>query len=191
MRKMFLFFLAPAALLLMAPAQNAQAQSETPKVEIGAHYTHLRLPDFNTGDHGVGLRLSLNVTDSFGIESEFSSFLRGRDNLAAPTGFSIGSERTLALFGVKYGMRSEWAGIFGKIRPGFMRFSGGAGVPPIIPPISDAKTEFALDIGGVFEFYPSRRVAFRFDIGDTIIRFGGLGFTSHNLQITTGVALRF
>jgi hypothetical protein len=52
-------------------------------------------------------------------------------------------------------------------------------------------TEFALDIGGVFELYPSRRVAFRFDIGDTIIRFGGLGFTSHNLQITTGVALRF
>ena len=66
-------------------------------------------------------------------------FTRGRDNLAAPTGFSVGSERTLALFGVKYGMRSERAGIFGKIRPGFMRFGGGSGIPPFIPPLSDAK----------------------------------------------------
>jgi hypothetical protein len=39
MRKMFLFVLAAAALLLMVPAQNAQAQSETPKVEIGMHYS--------------------------------------------------------------------------------------------------------------------------------------------------------
>jgi len=30
-----------------------------------------------------------------------------------------------------------------------------------------------------------------FDVGDTVIRFGGLGFTSHNLQISAGVALRF
>ncbi len=190
MRKMLFFVLAAAALLLMVPAQNAQAQSETPKVEIGAHYTHLRLPDFETGDHGVGLRLTLNVTDSFGIEGEFSSFPRGRDNLAAPTGFSGVSQRTLALFGMKYGMRSERAGIFGKIRPGFMHFGENSLDIPFTPPIPTT-TEFALDIGGVFELYPSRRVAFRFDVGDTIIRFGGLGFTSHNLQITTGIAVRF
>jgi hypothetical protein len=57
-------------------------------------------------------------------------------------------------------------------------------------------TEFALDIGGVFELYPSRPVAFRFDVGDTIIRFSGgsvgrLQATSHNLQIAVGVAFRF
>ena len=43
MRKMVFFVLAAAVLSLMVPAQNAQAQSETPKVEIGAHYTRLRL----------------------------------------------------------------------------------------------------------------------------------------------------
>ncbi|HEV2666829.1 MAG TPA: outer membrane beta-barrel protein [Blastocatellia bacterium] len=89
MRKMFLFVLAAAALLLMVPAQNAQAQSETPKVEIGMHYSHLRLRDFGTGDHGVGFRLTINVTDAFGIEGEVNSFPRGRDNLAAPTGFAL------------------------------------------------------------------------------------------------------
>jgi outer membrane protein with beta-barrel domain len=190
MRKMVFFVLAAAVLSLMVPAQNAQAQSETPKVEIGAHYTRLRLRDFETTDHGVGLRLTLNITDGLGIEGEVNIFPRGRDNLAAPTSFSGVSQRTQGLFGVKYGMRSEKAGIFGKIRPGFMHFGENSLDITFSPPIPTT-TEFALDIGGVFELYPMRRVAFRFDIGDAIIRFGGLGFTSHNLQITTGVALRF
>ena len=56
---------------------------------------------------------------------------------------------------------------------------------------SERATEFALDYGGVLELYPSRHVALRFDVGDTVIRFGNLGFTSHNLQITPGVAFRF
>ena len=29
-----------------------------------------------------------------------------------------------------------------------------------------------MDVGGVVEFYPSRRVVTRFDVGDTIIRYG-------------------
>ena len=190
MRKMFFFVLAAAALLLMVPAQNAQAQSETPRVEFGVHYSRLSLRDFDATDHGVGTRLTVNISDSLAVEGEFNFFPRGRDNLAAPTGFSGVSQRSQGLFGVKYGMRSEKAGIFGKIRPGFMHFGENTLDIPFAPSIPTT-TEFALDVGGVFEVYPTRRVAFRFDVGDTIIRFGGLGFTSHNLQITTGVALRF
>jgi hypothetical protein len=190
MRKMFFFVLAAAALLLMVPAQNAQAQSETPRVEFGLHYSMLRLRNFDANDHGVGARLTINITDSLAVEGEGNFFPRGRDNLAAPTGFSGVSQRTQGLFGVKYGMRSERAGIFGKIRPGFMHFGENTLDIPFAPSIPTT-TEFALDVGGVFEVYPTRRVAFRFDVGDTIIRFGGLGFTSNNLQITTGIALRF
>lgn len=190
MRIMFLFVLAVVSLFYMVPAQNAQAQSETPRVEVGAHYTRLSLRDFGTTDNGVGTRLTLNITDGFAVEGEVNFFPRGRDNLAAPTGFSGVSQRTQGLFGVKYGMRSEKAGIFGKIRPGFMHFGENSLEFSFSPPIPTT-TEFALDIGGVFELYPTRSVAFRFDVGDAIIRFGGLGFTSHNLQITTGVALRF
>ncbi len=187
MRKMFLFVLVAAALLLMVPAQNAQAQSETPKVELGAHYTLLRIRDFgldNATDSGVGGRLTLNLTDNFAVEGEFNFFPTERINFSNFSS-SFDSKRTQALFGVKSGIRSESAGVFAKFRPGFMRFSGGA------TGVSD--TEFTMDIGGVLELYPSRSVALRFDVGDTIIRFSnfvGAPYT-HNLQFSTGVALRF
>jgi outer membrane scaffolding protein for murein synthesis (MipA/OmpV family) len=170
----------------MVSAQNAQAQSETPKVEVGAHYTLLRFRDFgpfNASDSGVGGRVTYNATDSFGIEGELNFFPQERINFS--NGSSLDSKRMQALFGVKTGIRSEKAGIFGKFRPGFIRFSQGSDL------LGLSATEFTMDIGGVFELYPSRPVAIRFDVGDTIIRFGGLGATSHNLQISTGVALRF
>jgi hypothetical protein len=191
MRKMFFFVLAAAALLLMVPAQNAQAQSsETPKVEVGAHYTLLRLRDFDITDNGVGGRVTFNLADSFGLEGELNFFPQRRDNFANLT--SSDGRRTQGLFGAKYGMRSERAGIFGKLRPGFIRFGEGTSV---IGTTTPSETAFALDFGGVFELYPSRSVALRFDVGDTVIRFSNPVFVdtfySHNLQISTGVAFRF
>jgi outer membrane protein with beta-barrel domain len=185
MRKMFFFVLAAVALLFMVSTQNAQAQSrsETPKVEIGAHYTLLRFSDFDTTDSGVGGRLTYNLSENFGIETEFNFFPQERLNFA--NGTSLDSRRTQGLFGAKYGLRSEKAGVFGKIRPGFIRFGEGSS------PIGVSATEFALDIGGVLELYPTRPVALRFDVGNTLIRYGARGFTSNNLQISTGVAYRF
>jgi len=188
MRKMFFFVLAAAALWLMVPAQNAQAQStsEVPKVEVGAHFTLLRFSDFDITDSGAGGRLTYNLSENFGLETEFNFFPQARVNLANGSSLT-GSRRTQGLFGAKYGLRSEKAGVFGKIRPGFIRFGEGSS------PLGASATEFALDIGGVFELYPTRPVALRFDVGNTLIRFGSLGggFTSNNLQISTGVAYRF
>ena len=196
MRKMFFFVLAAAALLLMVPTQNAQAQSETPKVEIGAHYTLLRFRDFSVTDSGVGGRVTFNLTDNVGIEGELNVFPQKRSTSLTSPFLFVDSTRTQGLFGVKTGLRSEKAGIFGKFRPGFVRFgeSNIAGTP-LLPSI----TQFALDFGGVFELYPSRSVALRFDVGDTVIRFsnpnivgvGGDTVYSNNLQISTGVAFRF
>jgi len=199
MRKMFFFVLAAAALLLMVPTQNAQAQSgsETPKVEIGAHYTLLRFRDLfvdgdGVTDSGVGGRVTFNLSDNIGIEGELNFFPQKRSNSLTVNPLFIDSTRTQGLFGVKTGMRSEKFGIFGKLRPGFVRFgeSGSLGVT------SQSFTQFALDFGGVFEIYPSRSVALRFDVGDTVIRFGsnftgGDAFNQNNLQISTGVAFRF
>lgn len=69
------------------------------------------------------------------------------------------------------------------------------------------KTHFTTDVGGVLEFYPSRRLVTRFDFGDTIIRYGERhtnniisirptlitlpAETRHNLQFTAGLAFRF
>ena len=166
MRKMFYFVLAAAALLLMIPTQNAQAQgqSETPKVEIGAHYTLLRFRDFSVTDSGVGGRVTFNLTDNIGIEGELNFFPQKRSNSLTVFPLFVDSTRTQGLFGVKTGLRSEKAGIFGKFRPGFVRF-GDSGVVPGL-----GFTQFALDFGGVFELYPTRSVALRFDVGDTVIR---------------------
>ena len=191
MRKMFFFVLAAAALLLMVPAQNAQAQSETPKVEIGAHYTLLRFRDFDITDNGVGGRITFNLTDNFGVEGELNYFGQKRSSDSPLTTFPlfVDSSRTQGLFGAKTGIRSEKAGIFGKFRPGFVRF----GESSSLIGNTQSFTQFAMDIGGVFELYPTRPVALRLDVGNTLIRFGSLGggFTSNNLQISTGVAFRF
>ena len=67
------------------------------------------------------------------------------------------------------------------------------------------KTEFTLDAGGVVEFYPSRRITLRVDVGDTIIYYGETFFfvelpvgkvtrpavTTHNLQLNAGIGFRF
>jgi hypothetical protein len=70
-----------------------------------------------------------------------------------------------------------------------------------------ADTGFSLDVGGVLEFYPSKRITVRFDAGDTIVnREGGVivfplnaplfalsgsNFATHNLQLSAGVGFRF
>ncbi|MGH9849411.1 MAG: outer membrane beta-barrel protein, partial [Blastocatellia bacterium] len=204
-----------AALLLSLPTQNARAQSETPKLEVGAQYTLLRLrslqplnnpalelvvPEFVVSDSGFGGRVTYNLNGNFGVEGEVNFFPKERTNFAAP--FYLNSRRTQGLFGVKAGVRSEKVGVFAKLRPGFMHFGEGTFDPRIqtilpVPPTASS-TEFSLDAGGVLELYPSRRIALRFDLGDTIIRDGSFGSfgggpseTTHNLQFTTGVGFRF
>ena len=78
---------------------------------------------------------------------------------------------------------------------------------------SAGRTDFAFDVGGVVELYPSAHTVVRFDAGDTILRAGthnlpararvsptGPTFlsafvspaaTTHNFQGSVGFALRF
>ena len=60
------------------------------------------------------------------------------------------------------------------------------------------RTEIALDLGRVFELYPSARTVIRMELGDTIIRHRsiappcfGTSCTSNNLASRFGVGLRF
>ncbi|MBO0862534.1 MAG: porin family protein [Chloracidobacterium sp.] len=196
MRKSFIFVLAAAAMLLMAPARNAQAQSksETPKIEIGAQYTLLQINGFGPNDatdSGVGGRITYNINRRIGVEGEYNFFPEGRINFANPTSV-LNSDRTQGLFGAKYAIvRTGRAAIFAKARPGFVRFSQGTPAAGT----ASSQVQFALDYGGVVELYPARAFALRFDVGDTVIRYDNpvfvTPFFTHNLQISTGVALRF
>lgn len=207
-----------ALLFLFLHSPNTPAQStETPKFEVGAQFSLLSLDnDPSPADSsfigrrtepGFGGRFAYNLKNYLAVESELNFFPRSYKGFVTPLG---GGRVTQGLFGVKAGIRRERFGVFGKARPGFVsfsrvvrnvRFPNGGGPDPRDPFGFDLGriTHFAVDVGGLAEFYPSRRTILRFDVGDTIIRYGsrprelsfGPAFTKHNAQFSAGFGFRF
>jgi hypothetical protein len=176
-RALFTFKALLFALLACASAASAQEQ-DAPKFEIGVQYTSLsiNLPGFGGTENapGVGGRVTYNFTDYFAVEAEGNVFPS-----ATRRDYTTGGAAQQLQAGVKVGKRwSRW-GLFAKARPGFVSFgetlaptqveSGGVTVFSFQ---RERKTHFSMDVGGVLEFYPSRRVLVRFDAGDTIVRYG-------------------
>ncbi|MGI8656927.1 MAG: outer membrane beta-barrel protein [Pyrinomonadaceae bacterium] len=212
-----------AAVLFFAP-HSARAQTETPRYEVGAQFTSLTKPGFGQSrtDPGFGGRFTYNITDYLAIEAETNFFPeKSRFNVPAENQ----GNAVEGLFGVKAGKRFSKFGIYGKARPGFISFSQGKQeiIPPVNTPANqflffDVRrsrlTNFAMDVGGVLEFYPSRHIVTRFEAGDTIIRYrertiNGItsfdqttgqytfspftiqGDTRSNFQFSAGVGYRF
>ncbi len=197
MFKRFFYSIALISLSLTVLSSPVKGQSETPGFEVGAQFSLLRFsrinPNFSVNDLGAGGRVTWNINRYLGAEAEFNVFPERDENA------SRGGRKLQGLFGVKAGKRSDRLGVFAKIRPGFVHFDKrlllcppGALCPAVI--LFYRTTEFALDAGGVLEFYPSRSTAVRFDLGDTIIRFRDRGYptrTTHNLQLSAGFGFRF
>ena len=190
-----------AAILLAILTINPdiQAQTDPPKVEIGGHFSLLRLPmnrqGFDKTAPGGGVRATFNLNGALALEGEVNYYPE-----INPIPQIVESKALTGLFGVKAGWRSDKIGIFGKVRPGLLRYEEEID-PRIIfitPPPVPQNPHFALDLGGVLELYPSRRLVVRFDVGDTAIRFryrsplsGEIRFTEHNLQFNVGIGVRF
>jgi hypothetical protein len=184
---------------------------------------------------GFGARFTYNLTNHIALEAE-GNFFPGRP-LAELAGGGFSSRGIPAghiyqgQFGVKAGKRFKKCGVFMKIRPGFVGFteasqftgfrlktffdpSHGTMVQLENPEFRIGKATYpSADVGGVVEFYPSRRIVTRLDVGDTIIRYGiyrePLGAvcalccpcptqlyerpaeTRHNLQFSAGIGIRF
>jgi len=221
--------------LLFACGPAARGQEEdAPKVEVGAQFTSLavNLPDpvfgfpvISPGDPGTdpeagfGARFTYNLSDHVALEAEGNFFPREQF-----PGQTFGGFPAQAQFGAKAGRRWERFGVFAKGRPGFVSFSRvrqlvGTQTLTLNDPANGAvytfdigvfenkrKTYFSMDVGGVFELYPSRRLMTRFDFGDTIIRYGRRHeqtiFLSqnvleiapeakHNFQLSAGIGFRF
>ena len=171
---------------------------------------------------GFGARVGRGVNRYVSLEAEVNYFPRGRE--LTDENFT-GGRKLQGLFGVKVGKRYESFGLFAKARPGFVNFEQGdlqrrpdLICPAVFPPPlgcveTKGRTDFALDLGGVLELYPSRGTFIRFDAGDTILRSGAhvvpgkLGFpnsavitnttvslpaeTTHNFQGGVGFGFRF
>lgn len=222
MKRNVILTAATAIILLLAGGHHAAlAQSdELQKFEVGAQFSSLSIDKGGETrtEPGIGGRFTFNVTDNFALEAEGNLFPK-KDRFIA---FRTGGRAVEGLFGVKIGKRYKRFGIFAKARPGFISFSqgraefiptGGATDPFATFDIRIKRlTHFAADIGGVLEFYPTRRVFTRIDVGDTIIRYGqttittyGLtpggtftpftftipSDTTHNFQFSAGVGFRF
>jgi len=200
---------------------SAQDASKPSTFEVGFQFSTMTIGPSASSAHvndfaalptshfepAVGGRFAYNVNKYFALESEANFF---------PRRLAVGGHAFQAQFGGKVGHRFKRMGIFAKARPGFVSFSEFAtetgtqtvGLPPlqftVARIVSQRRYFFSMDLGGVGEFYVSRRILVRVDGGDTIIRYGkGLfydldeatpqlpGQTKHNLQLSAGVAFRF
>jgi hypothetical protein len=153
---------------------------------------------------GGGVRLTFNLAKYLALEGEMNYF--------PSSGFDR-VRRLQGQFGIKSGIRFKNFGLFSKIRPGFQKTTYRYQIfcipEDVLCPsrrIKVSDTGFALDLGGVLEFYPTKRIIVRFDVGDTIVnreeqspfqdnRYYGLFFplehTTHTLQFGTGIGFRF
>jgi hypothetical protein len=200
---------------------SSSGQERVPRYEFGAQFTSLfvddptndcgfclvRNPQLIHTEPGFGGRFTLNLTEKFAVEAEGNYYTRRFDVF-----FNPGGRMYQGQFGVKVGKRREHWGWFVKARPGFVGFTQVFDLLPdqLLPPFLSfrfVKRRYpSVDVGGVFEFYVSRHWIARFDVGDTIIRYGALrtpqfiqsmpiftrpAETRHNLQVTTGIGFRF
>jgi hypothetical protein len=212
-RALFTFNALILGLLVLSTGASAQ-EKDAPKLEIGVQFSSLSvtLPGFGGTETavGVGSRITYNLNDYFAVEAEGNL---SPSNIRSD--YTTGGASQQMQFGVKAGKRWNRFGVFAKARPGFISFGdtltpaqASAGGIPFIQFVNERKTHFSMDLGGVLEFYPSRRMLVRFDAGDTIIRYGehaefqqffpagptfttGASQTKHNFQFTAGVGFRF
>ena len=205
------FVFAVLSFFLLTMPINAQVTDH--KFEVGGFFTSITLNDFKdraspgfaTGDstvNGIGGRLTFNINENFAIDGEGSFFPSNHFN-----NDEIG-QKMQGFVGVKAGVRNKWVGGFVKARPGVMWFgefpTRGDCTQTSFGSVCgvDHEKDFALDLGGVLEFYPAERAIIRLDAGNTLIRYqeralGNFnppilngGFKS-NFQVTLGFGWRF
>lgn len=196
---------------LFVTASKVNAQVDEHRSEVGGLFTSITLTDFdsrlfptqnfrgNSQVAGVGGRYGFNFNEHVALEAEVNFF---------PANHLLNEEfgqKMQGFAGVKAGIRKNKVGIFAKARPGVMWFGefSSRGSCSVIPSGSVCtvahEKDFAMDLGGVLEFYPTKRFMVRVDAGDTIIRYQERAFgtvvvpaaTKNNFQMSIGIGWRF
>jgi len=167
-------------------------------------FTYLRVPDsfpINAQNQAeIGGRFSWNFSRHVALDAELEGSLFRTTNLT--TSYQ-GGYLLQSFVGIKAGKRWDKFGIFGKFRPGLTSYSG------VIRQFQSGtlgfgrRTDPAFDLGGIVEFYVSRRILLRYDFGDTIIHYNSSSVTisgqripvpselKNNFQFSTAIAFRF
>ena len=170
-----------------------------------------RLDPDAVSEFGLGVRYTFNFTKSFAMEVEGNLFpedKKANPILGVPMRIlEPGGRKMQLLAGPKAGFRGKKFGVFGKARLGLIRIDRYDAVVLVGPPddgffvLSEQRNGVGFlnaDIGGVFEYYPSKRTVIRVDVGDSIIHYRKLppkelnpSITNHNLQTSIGFGFRF
>jgi hypothetical protein len=157
-------------------------------------------------DPGFGGYASYKLYRVFYLDGDLLYYPRSTNS----SGPHDGGEILQGLFGVKGGIRRNHFGFFGKVRPGFNSYSKAlAGVTLTQTANSvtysyERATSFAIDLGGIIEFYPAERSTLRLEVGDTHVFFGTRnvndngtsvpvpgGDLRHTIQFAFGYGWRF
>jgi hypothetical protein len=181
-----------------------RSQEQPTRVEIGPLFTYLRIPasfPINAQNQAeIGGRFSWNFSRHVALDAEIEASPFRTTNLT--TSYQ-GGYLLQSFVGIKAGKRWDKFGIFGKFRPGLTSYSG------VIKQLQPGTLGFgrrndpAFDLGGIAEFYVSRRIMLRYDFGDTIIHYNSSSVTisgqmipvpgevRNNFQFSTAIAFRF
>jgi len=212
MNRCFLRLGAVLVISLSTGLLEIRAQSSSTRFEIGGQFSGIRADNSpgstffrgrpgNRLDVGGGGRFTFNLNRYVDLESELNFFKEKETFASGATEVTFEGTKTQGVFGAKAGIRRSRFGVFGKLRPGFMHFNKDSDCPGCE---IHGNYEFALDAGGVVEFYPSKRFLVRFDVGDTMIfleekRHVSEGIlqvfqnaeTVHKFQFSIGAGFRF
>jgi len=216
------FALIAGTIVIFSGSARAQQPDVPSKIEVGVQFSSVTFPDQSGGagsaifsqgstEAGAGGRFTFNFNKHIAIEAEGNFFPHQNFNDPTRSGRLLQGQ-----FGLKAGKRFGKFGLFAKARPGLVSFSKvftQIGTQTITDPNGQTftfpifgdrrKTRFSMDLGGVLEFYPSREVLTRIDVGDTMIHYGSDSFfpfgltvlpdsrITHNLQISAGIGFRF
>ncbi len=152
-------------------------------------------------DGGFGAWISRNYGSHFSWDTSAAFFPRLHG-----IGFQDGGDSLAGFSGVKAGIRRDRVGIFAKLRPGAIVYSRKLEAETSTPSFAFLWGKFtnpALDIGGVMEVYPLRRLILRTDVGQTWIFYrsstvvaAGRAYTSPSQQqpsimMSLGIGCRF
>lgn len=188
-------------------AGPAAAQTSEAKFEVGGHLSTLRIGAVGNTNAGIGGRVSYDFFRWLALEGEFNYF--PEDRIYGTTSLTLQTQylrrRFEGFVGPRIGLRHERFGVFAKVRPGFahlvdrgMRCTGDM-CPLALFVRPEYDPEFALDLGGVFEFYPTAHVITRFDAGTTLFRHRSFAAppcpsrqcTTQNFSTSLGMGVRF
>lgn len=174
--------------ILLLVHSSAHAQT----TQAGVHYSAMSLEYPDQTRSGLGGFIVYSPLAWLDVDASTSFFF------SEP----VGGYAWQVLAGPRVGMAWSDLALYGRVRPGFVRFSDRFFKPNIpcilIFPPPDAclapHTNLALDLGGTVELPLNESTVLRFDLGDTLIRYdrNGLGDEwMHNLQFVGGVGWKF